>query len=320
MHSVPGVRRRRVSDPMKRIGTAALLLTGQACPIRYENARRKLNVVSGPQRAYTIRCIIDRHSRAFLSPPPCELAMTRCTAHVGVVGSARTIRFIHALIADERTVVAGVSAAPGPAQSDGERESDVLVIDRAAVRDVHRALRRYRRLAPTRLLAVINVQDERECIQLLDAGADEACIDGSAMLTSRLHAMSRRARATNADMRITFGNLVVDRERRRVWCEGKEIMLAPREYDVLIVLFHSAPEAVRKGALREAVWGSESAASDNAVEVYIGNLRRLFSECATVHIATVPIGGGYALAHGLEDAPFVRDDRVTRHRTNGKLQ
>ena len=171
---------------------------------------------------------------------------------------------------------------------------DIVIVDCLTVDDISRRLRLLRCRWPTCGILVINVPSEQQCMHLLDDGADDACTATSPALTPRLHALARRARTLNAESRVAFGDVVVDREHRRVWCALREVFLSPREYDLLLRLFNIAPNAVPKEVLADALCHDTQAAQKNTIEVYVGYLRRKLQHSRTVGISTVR-NIGYAL-------------------------
>ncbi|MEP6618310.1 MAG: response regulator transcription factor [bacterium] len=174
-----------------------------------------------------------------------------------------------------------------PATGAPVRRPDIVLLDRATLPEFARAMRLVRRRWPTVELVVLCARDDEDCARLLDEGADDVCVAGSPLLAARLHAVARRARTINADTRVAVGDLVIDREHRRVWCAGREVVLAPREYDVLNCLFHFSPRVVGKTTLSEYVWGEHSTPRPNTVEVYVGYLRRKLSGSHRIAIETV---------------------------------
>ena len=172
---------------------------------------------------------------------------------------------------------------------------DVVLLDRATLAEFGRRMRLVRRRWPTTPIVVLSARDETDCARLLDEGADDVCIAGSSLLSARLHAIARRARTLNADNRISVGDVVLDREHRRVWCAGDEVHLSPREYDLLSCLVHYTPRVVGRQTLTEFVWGVTTAPRPNTVEVYVGYLRRKLARSREVAIETVR-RAGYLLA------------------------
>jgi DNA-binding response OmpR family regulator len=222
-----------------------------------------------------------------------------CTATILVL--SRDFAFVSThlrAVADDRTRVAtcrdwSTDGRDGNGMAD---PPDVVVIDAASLHDGMLQLRRARRRWRTASILVANAFDEAHCGQYIDEGADDACVVGSLMLRTRLQALARRARALNGDLRIALGDLVIDREHRRAWCAARPIDLTPREFDLLLVLFERAPDAVEKDQIAAAVWGDDRSRSANTIEVYIGYLRRKLERSACLELRTQR-NHGYALTY-----------------------
>jgi two-component system response regulator MprA len=217
-------------------------------------------------------------------------------ATVAVVSSADTAALEDTIRDESTTVVRQRPPIAGQLHTEGWQRPDVLVLDRAAARDLGRDIRHLRRRWPTIPVAVVNARDDADVEALLDAGADEAIIAGSPLLRARLQAMTRRARTLNAGTRIAIGDVVFDREARRVWCNGNEITMTPRECAVLDCLFWNSPRAVGVNTLADFVWGDAAVAERrNLIDVYIGYVRRKLRASRQVTLRTVR-GIGYRFA------------------------
>jgi len=170
---------------------------------------------------------------------------------------------------------------------------DLVLLDRAGDRDVARQILHLRHRWPTIGIVVLNAADDTEAERLLDHGADDVVVRGSALFEARLHAHARRARTINAGLRLVVGDIVFDREDHRVWVAGTEVPLTPREFALLDCMVRNAPRPVGTTTLAEFVWGeADVAARRSAVEVYIGYLRRKLARSHSVMIRTVR-GVGY---------------------------
>jgi DNA-binding response OmpR family regulator len=220
-----------------------------------------------------------------------------CIASVAVVaGAAMAHRLGDAMTDASTAVVPRIPTAERRIDTSGWERPDVLVVDRTALRDVAREIWHFRRRWPTMIIAVVNVRDEDDAEQMLDAGADDAIVGGSRLLRPRLLAMARRARTVNAGARIAIGDVVFDREARRVWCNGSEVLMTPRECAVVDCLFWNSPRPVGVSTLADFVWGDTSVADRRSViDVYIGYVRRKLSPSRSVVLRTVR-GVGYAFA------------------------
>ncbi len=107
-----------------------------------------------------------------------------------------------------------------------------------------------------------------------DCGADDYLPKPFAFaeLVARLAAMIRRSGARPG--RIGFGSLRLDRFAREALVGTTRLGLSPRAFEVLAVLVAGGGAAIARETLLKTVWGSEADVSDNAVDVYVGTLRR----------------------------------------------
>lgn len=71
-------------------------------------------------------------------------------------------------------------------------------------------------------------------------------------------------------------------------CDGRSINLGPKEFDILKILMSNPNVIVPKEDILIKVWGTESDAEDNNVEVYISFLRKKLTHLkSAVQITTV---------------------------------
>jgi DNA-binding response OmpR family regulator len=216
------------------------------------------------------------------------------TASVAILSNdAEVARHVAAILGDGMTEVMHSAVESHDREVALPFRPDVVVIDRDSAVEVGPQIRRMRRRWPTIDIVVINARGESETERLLDAGADDAIASSSPLLAARLHACTRRARTVNAGARIAMGDVVFDRESRRVWCAGREVEMTPREQSVLDCLFWHAPDPVGAQTLSDFVWGDEAVtARRGLVEVYVGYVRRKLATSRSVVIRTVR-GVGY---------------------------
>jgi two-component system KDP operon response regulator KdpE len=139
--------------------------------------------------------------------------------------------------------------------------------------------------------------DEVEKARLLDAGADDYVTKPFAPVEfrARLRAQLRRATAASEVAReVTFGDLVIDFERRRVSRGLDAIRLTRTEWALLAVLASNPGRTLTHQQIFGAVWGSAFGDAQQYLRVYITHLRRKVEvdQCRPTHIITDP-GVGY---------------------------
>jgi DNA-binding response OmpR family regulator len=138
----------------------------------------------------------------------------------------------------------------------------------------------------------------------LDLGADGYLVKpfSFVVLVAQVRAMLRRSAASGADRRLRLGELVIDRGAREVRFAGEIIGLSPREFAVLDALASRTGSVVTKDELLRMVWGDEQAATRNAVEVYVGYLRRKLELAGAGGIVRTVRGHGYLASSSDIDA------------------
>jgi DNA-binding response OmpR family regulator len=138
----------------------------------------------------------------------------------------------------------------------------------------------------------------------LDLGADGYLVKPFSfmVLVAQVRAMVRRSAATGAERRLRVGDLVIDRAAREVRFAGETVALSPREFAVLDALASRAGSVVTKDELLRMVWGDEQAATRNAVEVYVGYLRRKLDLAGAGGIVRTVRGHGYLASSDEIDA------------------
>lgn len=91
-------------------------------------------------------------------------------------------------------------------------------------------------------------------------------------LMACVHALLRR-QGSQVD-ELSFGNTSLDLSSAVLSSSEKEIRLSAREFEVMKLLLQYGEKNVTKEFILEKVWGYDSEAVENHVEVYIGFLRK----------------------------------------------
>jgi two-component system, OmpR family, response regulator len=138
---------------------------------------------------------------------------------------------------------------------------------------VVRALRAEEHWLPVLMLSAKD--GEHDQADGLDCGADDYLTKpfSYVVLLARLRALLRRG-APQRPAVLVAGDLSLDPARRRVTVAGEEVPLTTREYGLLRYLMRRAGDVVSKTELLDHVWDASEETAPNAVEVYIGYLRR----------------------------------------------
>ena len=115
-------------------------------------------------------------------------------------------------------------------------------------------------------------------------------------LLARLNVMIRRSAVQSQD-RIVLDGLVVDVRGRAARVEEVSLPLSRREFDLLHCLARQAGQVVTRGQILDEVWGQDAEVTENAVDVYVGYLRKhLIRHDGAPDLSTVR-GVGFLLRH-----------------------
>ena len=126
----------------------------------------------------------------------------------------------------------------------------------------------------TPILMLTAKSEIEDRIEGLNAGADYYLTKpfDSRELLACINALLRR-QGSEVD-ELCYGNTRLDLSTCLLICEEKRIRLSAREFDVMRFLLQSKDQILPKEVILSRVWGLESNAVDNHVEVYVGFLRK----------------------------------------------
>ena len=199
-------------------------------------------------------------------------------------------------------------AADGPSALEMARTGayDVIVLDiMLPGLSGYRVLERLRAERVRTPVLLLSAKDgEIDQADGLDLGADGYLVKpfSFVVLVAQVRAMLRRSAASGVERRLRLGDLVIDRGAREVRYAGEIVGLSPREFAVLDALASRAGSVVTKDELLKMVWGDEQAATRNAVEVYVGYLRKKLEQCGAGGIVRTVRGHGYLASNSDIDA------------------
>ncbi|WP_297004521.1 response regulator transcription factor [uncultured Corynebacterium sp.] len=136
----------------------------------------------------------------------------------------------------------------------------------------------------------------------LDAGADDYLAKPFALeeLLARVRSLYRRSRRTAAaaakdSKPLSFLDLTLNPETREVSRGERRISLTRTEFALLELLLRNARKVLSRNTILEEVWGYDFPTSGNALEVYIGYLRRKTEAEGEDRLIHTVRGVGYAL-------------------------
>jgi DNA-binding response OmpR family regulator len=172
---------------------------------------------------------------------------------------------------DVDRVATGADALAAP-------EPDLVLLDlRLPDTDGYAVAREMRARSRVPIIMVTAKGEEVDRVIGLELGADDYVVKpfGLRELVARIHAVMRRAGgAPDPDPVTRVGPLAVDRRRRAVTLDGRELPLTPKEYGVLVALAADPGAVVERRTLLEDVWGTRWYGPTKTIDVHVSALRR----------------------------------------------
>jgi two-component system response regulator MprA len=179
-----------------------------------------------------------------------------------------------------------------------ERTPDALILDVMMPGydglDVTRRLRREGNRVPILLLTARDAVGDR--VEGLDAGADDYLPKPFALeeLLARLRALLRRADAAPAEV-LRFADLTFDVGSMEARRGGRRFELTTTEAHLLELFMRNPRQVLPRSLISERVWGYDFSHTSNALDVYVGYLRRKTEGESDARLIHTVRGTGYVL-------------------------
>jgi two-component system alkaline phosphatase synthesis response regulator PhoP len=164
---------------------------------------------------------------------------------------------------------------------------DLLILDIMMPKmngiEVCKVLRSKPEFNDTLIILLTALSDETSHINGLATGADDYLNKpvSTKVLISRVNAIFRRLHKEEVKS-ITIGNMVIDPVRFMVTLNGKDIVLAKKEFELLFMLASKPGRVFLRNEILNHVWGTDVIVGDRTIDVHIRKIRsKLEIDCIT---------------------------------------
>lgn len=159
--------------------------------------------------------------------------------------------------------------------------------------EILRHIREQGKNVPVMLLTAKDSTEDK--VKGLDMGADDYLVKPfvTEELLARVRALGRRPWEVYSDNVIAFADLKLNINSGELEIDGKPVRLTSKEAQLMEMFIRNPGMTISKEQILDRIWGIESNAMDNSVEIYVHYLRKKLSNSRTV-IKTIR-GMGYVL-------------------------
>lgn len=159
-------------------------------------------------------------------------------------------------------------------------------------------LTRLRAAGDKTLVLMLTARDTVENrVEGLESGADDYLVKpfAPAELLARIHALLRRPAVTARDETLSYAGLFLNPMTRETRRGERPFDLTSKEYDLLRFLMRHPRQVLSREQILQDVWGYDFGGDDNALEVYIGYLRKKTEAGGEPRLIQTVRGVGYVL-------------------------
>lgn len=174
------------------------------------------------------------------------------------------------------------------------KEMDLIILDIMLPKyDGWTICKRIRETSIVPILILTARAEESDKLFGFELGADDYMTKpfSSKELVARAKALLRRSKRSITMEILHLNDLTIDKKSHKVFVKDKQIILSPKEYDLLIHFIHNKNQALSREVLLDGVWGYDYYGDLRTVDTHVKRLRQKL-EGASDMITTVR-GLGY---------------------------
>lgn len=163
-----------------------------------------------------------------------------------------------------------------------EKPFDLVILDiMLPKKDGWSVLREIKKYISVPVMILSARDDDEDELFGFEIGTDEYITKpfNNKILLARIKTLIKNT-SNNTDHIIELGKITINDTSHTVTVEGKEVILAPKEYELLIYLIKNHKIALSRDKMLTEVWGYDFPGSDRTIDTHIKNLRKkLGDEC-----------------------------------------
>ncbi|MBR1861548.1 MAG: response regulator transcription factor [Lachnospiraceae bacterium] len=164
------------------------------------------------------------------------------------------------------------------------------------------AMARIREFSNVPIILLTAKSEDSDKVLGLNVGADDYITKpfNPAEVVARVGAILRRYTKLGSDVanrdELVIGGLELNNNSRQVFCEGKQVFLTPKEYEILRFLMMNRGKTYSPSELYKAVWHEQPLSGEKTIAVHIRHIReKIEINPAEPRYIKVVFGQGYIL-------------------------
>ena len=172
---------------------------------------------------------------------------------------------------------------------------DMIILDvMMPKKDGLEACREIREFTDIPILFLSALGEEENLLKGYQYGADDYIVKPFplSVLCEKISSMIRRHKGLSADNTLSEGGVKLDVSTRQAFCDGKEIRLAQKDFNLLLLLMQNKGTILSRDVILSKVWGWDFEGEDRTVDTHIKRIRKALGDKA--HLIVTTSGVGYS--------------------------
>lgn len=161
-----------------------------------------------------------------------------------------------------------------------EKPFDLVILDiMLPKKDGWSVLREIKKYSSVPVMILSARDDDEDELFGFEIGTDEYITKpfNNKILLARIKALIKNT-SNNTDHIIELGKIIINDTSHTVTVDEEEVILAPKEYELLIYLIKNHKIALSRDKMLTEVWGYDFPGSDRTIDTHIKNLRKKLGE------------------------------------------
>ena len=177
-----------------------------------------------------------------------------------------------------------------------ETESyDLVILDvMMPKKDGLTACKEIREFTDIPILFLSALGDEENLLKGYRFGGDDYIVKPFplSVLCEKITAMIKRHKGLGADHSISDGGLRLSLKTRQVFCDDREITLAPKDFEILLLLMQNKGSVLSRDIILNKIWGYDFDGDNRTVDTHIKRIRKALGDKS--HLVVTKSGLGYS--------------------------
>ena len=170
---------------------------------------------------------------------------------------------------------------------------DLIILDvMMPKKDGLTACKEIRELTDIPILFLSALGEEENLLKGYRFGGDDYIVKPFplSVLCEKITAMIKRHKGVGADHSISESGIMLSLKTRQAFCDGKEISLSPKDFELLLLLMQNKGTVLSRDIILNKIWGYDFDGDNRTVDTHIKRIRKALGDKASLIVTKSGLG------------------------------